>query len=295
MSKYFLIEICFSVGTILLLFYQLFSDYFSLQAQLNFFFVTGIIFGLPHGALDYEVAKHLGLVNKTISKVYFFSGYLLIAALNYLLWIVEPMLGFAIFFLLSAYHFGEDWVDSESHIFERMIYGVGFLTLPAVFNSADLLIIFAPLLPNLELSSLIQVMKWCGFMSITAIFFISISDYLRGRGIWNFFLSIIFLLSGLFLPPILFLILIFCVLHSSLHSLSLFILLQYPSLIAMIKKQIPIMGATLILLIFLLLGKNMSVMSEDLFASLVILIACLTTPHMILIEYLHRFHKLSPK
>jgi Brp/Blh family beta-carotene 15,15'-monooxygenase len=59
--------------------------------------------GVSHGGID-------NLLHQTkikVSNAKFISYYLLVAAINVLLWIFSPNLGFILFILISAYHFGQ--------------------------------------------------------------------------------------------------------------------------------------------------------------------------------------------
>jgi Brp/Blh family beta-carotene 15,15'-monooxygenase len=103
-----------------------------IQAQLYFLYTTIFVTGIPHGALDYFVASqtHLQVGNKlTLSK--FLSRYLINIVIYSIIWIISPYVGFAIFMLLTAFHFGEvDWPVRQNTKLDALLYTLfGFLIL----------------------------------------------------------------------------------------------------------------------------------------------------------------------
>ena len=63
-----------------------------------------IIIGIPHGATDNHVYRHVLPRGGVFS---FYAGYLLIAGIYGLLWALAPTASLLIFLLLSIYHFGQ--------------------------------------------------------------------------------------------------------------------------------------------------------------------------------------------
>ncbi|NBB91111.1 MAG: beta-carotene 15,15'-dioxygenase, Brp/Blh family [Spirochaetes bacterium] len=63
-----------------------------------------IVIGIPHGATDNHVYRHVLPRGGVFS---FYAGYLLIAGLYGLLWALAPTASLLIFLLLSVYHFGQ--------------------------------------------------------------------------------------------------------------------------------------------------------------------------------------------
>jgi Brp/Blh family beta-carotene 15,15'-monooxygenase len=70
----------------------------------------GVIFlGLPHGALDFAVAKSLNLVTSITSAFRFITIYTAIASLSITFWIWMPDISLVLFLCVSVFHFSSDW------------------------------------------------------------------------------------------------------------------------------------------------------------------------------------------
>jgi Brp/Blh family beta-carotene 15,15'-monooxygenase len=67
-----------------------------------------ILFGIPHGATDHLIFLNLNPQQREGTKmIQFYSYYLGLMALYALIWQVSPLVGLALFLVLSAYHFGQ--------------------------------------------------------------------------------------------------------------------------------------------------------------------------------------------
>jgi lycopene beta-cyclase len=60
-----------------------------------------LLIGIPHGAVDHLLKKD------SRPLIYFIAKYLLLMALNFILWIYSPKFALALFLLYSSFHFGE--------------------------------------------------------------------------------------------------------------------------------------------------------------------------------------------
>lgn len=63
-----------------------------------------VVIGIPHGATDNHVYRHVLPRGRALS---FYAGYLCIAGIYGLLWALAPAASLVIFLLLSVYHFGQ--------------------------------------------------------------------------------------------------------------------------------------------------------------------------------------------
>ena len=268
-----------------------FSVYLSITMQIMLFLIGSLIVGLPHGAMDYDVAKFLKICISTREKIMFFTAYIFIAALNFLLWVFFPVAGLLFFIGLTIWHFGEDWnLQYDFHkgprFFKKLCFGAAFICLPAVMHSEELIYIFTFITSGAHIDSLVYAMRFLAYPLIATIFGFAIFDVVH-KNFEQSFLALAFVLSGLFLPPILFLLLYFCFLHGPRHTLELYEILKYRSFTAMLKSQTLVMILTAFILVgvFLFYAQDLDV-DQAIFSSLIIVIACLTTPHMLLIEYM---------
>ncbi len=78
------------------------------QIQYIFFFTGIILLGVPHGAADLLVAtQNARNETKSFSKILFFTNYLTRLILFGVVLYVFPLIGYLIFIVFAAYHFGE--------------------------------------------------------------------------------------------------------------------------------------------------------------------------------------------
>lgn len=83
--------------------------------QWIFFSIIIIITGIPHGALDHEVAKQSSaLKNQIFSAKKFHARYISSMLLYGIVWYLFPTLSFYLFLLISAFHFGETDLPIDS-------------------------------------------------------------------------------------------------------------------------------------------------------------------------------------
>lgn len=109
--------------------------------------------GIPHGALDYALARQF--LQPRIGKgwaLYFVATYMLTMAVVLLIWWIHPTASFVAFLALTLYHFGSgDSLATPStpllvRIAEVLARGGLVLTLPAVFNRQEILQLFSYLI-----------------------------------------------------------------------------------------------------------------------------------------------------
>ncbi len=82
----------------------------------NHVFLAGVIillFGIPHGALDFIIFQRFSSATFTADpRLVFGFFYGLISGIYVLIWWIQPLLAFALFLMMSAYHFGQsNWHD----------------------------------------------------------------------------------------------------------------------------------------------------------------------------------------
>ena len=257
----------------------------STTTQLYLFLIGALIIGLPHGALDYDVATYLGWCNSLAKKTLFLTIYSLIALIFFALWIGYPEIIFSLFLVVSVRHFGEDWDMKPLSYLRQCIFGMAFLSLPTLYHQAavtELFNFFVPQAFGYQLTNLLHIIA----IPILAIALIFLVTDLWSKKIIYALRVVAFIMGATFLPPLLFLFLYFCTFHSVKHTQDLYLRLKYKSFKIMAKKQILIMLLTLIFVsgIFLYQKKSFDI-SASLFSAIIILIACVTTPHMLLIDY----------
>ena len=113
------------------------------------FAASALLFGLPHGAVDHLVAARFFCRARPSPACWagIVAGYLAVAALGLLLWVVHPALAFIAFIALTAYHWGQGelefasrcapcWLGSGAHRAAYLMWrGMQPMLLPTVFNA----------------------------------------------------------------------------------------------------------------------------------------------------------------
>jgi len=260
----------------------------SFEIQVLILLIGSLIVGLPHGALDYDVAKHLGMCLTTAQKIKFLLGYTGIAGINFLLWLILPFIGFLFFVAISIWHFGEDWPDKTLSAMRQLVFGTAFICLPALLHAYDLTILFSYIIPKNYSIVFVETCRFIGAGLLPLLMFFVVRD-LVSKKIENAAIATLFIASGVVLPPLIYLFLYFCLYHGPHHTRQLYNVLGYRSFSQMFRTLLQIMGLTCVLLAGLFLFRDgLSNISRETFSSLIILIACLTTPHMMLIGFLNR-------
>ncbi|MEM6811306.1 MAG: Brp/Blh family beta-carotene 15,15'-dioxygenase [Pseudomonadota bacterium] len=246
--------------------------------------LTGfLLIGFPHGALDYELAKKIGLASDLKSKTIFLTAYTLLAAAFFGLWIIMPVIAFTIFLLFTIYHFSEDWHIKNHSLSLSLMMGTLFLALPTILHKDIVSDIFSALVPEQAALFIVEGLYYMALLLIPASFLLKIIqkdfDFFR----WIQYGA--FIAAGIFLHPLYFLFCYFCLFHSSRHFKELYDFLEFQTLTHAFIKITPIMVASLLAVILILFYREALFSNQNLFYSSILAIAAMTIPHMILIEY----------
>lgn len=118
-----------------------------IESRITAFAIILILGGIPHGASDYLIFRQI-LANKgaRVQKAVFLTGYLFIIFIYVLLWYFLPALAFAIFLLISIYHFGQSnwqylsfdnkyWQHITYCIWGAFVIGIPVLIYPEVSSA----------------------------------------------------------------------------------------------------------------------------------------------------------------
>jgi len=268
--------------------------------QWIFFSVIIIITGIPHGALDHEVAKQSSTLNNQVfSPKKFHARYLSSMLLYGVVWYLFPTLSFYLFLLISAFHFGETDLPIDSPkstlmgVLLQVSYGILilFIILFVHINTVVPIIqkinIFSPALINYLQKEYIPLLA----ISSSFCFFILtlIASYIINKkniaDVKHLFALIIFVfISALILPLPLCFIIYFGLWHSvtSLENIRQHLsktkneILTWKSLMI---KCIPLTAISLVglfsVILFLDLDNNINLVIMGLFIG----ISILTLPH----------------
>ena len=186
-----------------------------------------VLSGLPHGALDPLVAHAAGHWHNGKELTVHLLTYTGLAAMAVGIWLIWPVPALAAFLVLSAWHFSGDWPTLPHcrlpNAFERLSLGGMVVGAPALFHPQRVGEIFAVLTgrsPGDPLQSgLVEVLGWLtlALLPVAAIMM------LRGlRHEVRVSLELISLpLLAWLLPPLLYFVIYFGLLHSPRHLIRL--------------------------------------------------------------------------
>ena len=251
--------------------------------------VAVTILGLPHGALDFAVAKSLNYVSSGWTAIIFLLFYMVVAGLSILFWIELPGAALSLFLCISVFHFSADW-RANMPPYARILLAAIVLTGPSVAYASIVLNLFTALLVSNEVAGwIIQAMQWVfglaciGFLC----FVISAVKNNNLKSGWQVIEWTGLIISSLLLTPLLHFTLYFCVLHSPKHLLDVSQILRV-SFARVIVVSLPFVILTLLLagVLFKLIA------TEDIDVGLLrwtfIGLFGLTMSHMLLIHLWHR-------
>jgi Brp/Blh family beta-carotene 15,15'-monooxygenase len=236
---------------------------------------TVICLGLPHGALDPLVAQTAFPGSR---KAIFHLLYLSASASVVLAWITWPKVALGCFLFIAAIHFGSDLGD-ESRVWLRTCYGLTVITVPCILHGRDVAIMYQTLALQ-STDDFVILSRWIGYAAGSAAL-IALSLRLKSepRRVAEVF---VILLSGLFLPPLLFFSCYFGLLHSPRHLIETACSLGLKTPERLFAITAPIVVSTLC---FAAIGwwllSQYSVQQRMLLCVFVGL-AALTVPHMLL-------------
>jgi Brp/Blh family beta-carotene 15,15'-monooxygenase len=261
------------------------------------------ILGLPHGALDFAVAKSLRLFTSLTSACLFLFAYVIIALISIWFWIGFPTAGLVLFLSVSVYHFAADW-RGEMPDYARYCMASIILCGPAIIYSPILLSIFsALLLPAYMAQKVVVAMQVIfGVGSIGLLIYLVPSLYRlqtsKGQqrlnqqfvqsnlSIWRVVEYTALLLSSLFLSPLLHFVLYFCVLHSPKHMRDVGNKLNV-RFARLVVLSLPFVVVTMLLAATLYVWLGSANLGTDLLRWVFIGLFGLTMSHMLLVSVWH--------
>ena len=275
--RFFLVVAIFFI-TAYSIFYS-FTTYYQLYALVFFL----LILGLPHGALDFEIAKAYKLIKGPADTIFFLLSYLLISAACIYLWFLNPSMTLLFFLGVSIMHFSNDWREISPTSVATSLSTM-LICLPAIASKAEVKEYFSYLFLQPHEASFITFIMASGFFLALLIFLISSILH----GVKNRFVLIEFCLLTLMaftLPVLIYFMVYFCFLHSMNHIGKLSATLKKrPSELWI--KSIPIIALVIFLsLPFITQGQHIS-LESILIQWIFIGLFALTIPHMILIDVL---------
>ena len=273
-----LTDLIFPVATLLLVL----ATWFGVRADKPLILaglISGVVLlGLPHGSLDPLVARKLWGKHRRFTMSQFLLGYVLLATACAAGWLTFPNAALVIFLIVSAIHFGTDWQDRGNR-WGRAAYGFCVIAIPSLRYAAEVRQIFIALGATavFSLVSALQVLA-CIAIPLALVSSFRPSER-RNQDVLE--LAVI-VASGLALPPLVFFICYFCLLHSPRHLYATSREVGLRSASAVLLAVAPIVLATLVLAALLWYFLPAKDVGSHILQIVFIGLAALTAPHMLL-------------
>lgn len=263
--------------------------------------------GIPHGALDHIIHFR----NKSTSKkspLIFYLRYLALIVLVAICWYFFPVASFAVFMMISAYHFGQSqlFYIKGPAVFRNaffLVWGTFVLASIISLNYQECLIIISSL-EWLQASTWMSAGLWIAIMGITGILQVAAFTYsLKYKYITKDRLrfELLVLLCLLLLSAFTNAVFTFSVYFGLWHSLrSLFI--EFQSLSCTLKNYTlrhflrNIFPFSFLAIIFLVISYYLApyfLKSLSPYMLFIIFISTLTVPHLLIMHDLYENHKAN--
>lgn len=256
-----------------------------LWAQVLILAPAVVLLGLPHGALDLPMAQALWPLKTVADRALFFSAYLALAGGVAALWLLAPAMGLAAFLAYSALHFSGDWTADGRLL--RTAGGLSAIGAPVLFHTAEVADIFSAFAPTASALPIAHITATAavfgGALALTALLRWPVRRpraLLEMSAIW---------ISAALLPPLLYFVVYFCLLHSVRHLVET--LDALPDRQSAMRSTATIMAVSLLGASFALAALLTSGgldLQTSLLRVMFIGLAALTVPHMLLVERFER-------
>ena len=252
--------------------------------------VVGVaVVGMPHGSLDGRVAEIL--LRPRLGRMWgpvFGVGYLGVAGLVLLLWLVAPAVGLAGFLAVSVLHFGlgdtEMMPAGPSRAAAVLVRGLMPITLPAVLHRAEVAELFGLLAGPAAGQVGADAAWWIGLATVAAASFWVLSSRPLKRASHRIVSEFVALTAVLLiLPPLLGFAVYFCVWHSPRHLLG-WVAAHEARRVAAMATPLTVLTLALMLIAGLLAARldPAAAFGDTAIRVTFIALAALTVPHMLL-------------
>ncbi|MFT4888548.1 MAG: Brp/Blh family beta-carotene 15,15'-monooxygenase [Pseudohongiellaceae bacterium] len=250
----------------------------SQSTQLLLLLAAVAVAGLPHGALDPLIARRAKLWQRGSGLLAFSLLYLLIAGTTFSLWMFFPDTTLASLIVMSVWHFSGDWRSALPRS-QCLAMAAAVICAPAFWHRIEVNEIFSYLTStnaHLFSSFMVYLLPLSLLTALVALVRKKNSDA-------NLFIEFAMLmLAAAVLPPLIFFLVYFCLLHSPRHLLEVTQGFTRAE-VASYGIVFTTMSLCLAVATFFLLPDTG--ISERLTQVLFIGLLVLTVPHMLIIEH----------
>lgn len=260
--------------------------------------VLVLLIGLPHGATDFLLFRHLHGPELGKKMVFKFFCFYLVAVLGYLaVWFVAPLLALVIFLVISAYHFGQsNWQSLPVVSGIRPVLNVSFgaFTIGGAVlwhwdEAQNIVRQMIGDLPAWSDSTMANIQWFVMLFNIALLFGIRLSRQINQSLLLSELLKLSVLAFMFYNTPLWVGFTLYFTLWHSLSSLLdqvLFFRHQWPTftLTNYYYQAAPYTLLAIFGLLGLMFGQSFLFPNASFLSLFLILIACMTLPHIILME-----------
>ncbi len=240
-----------------------------------------LLLGVPHGAFDIAVIQHRWSGPQRANLLVLLVTYVGLVVVVIGAWSVLPGGCLAAFLIASAYHFSGDWPSFRQPVL-RLVIGAALLSATAQLQQDQVRDIFI-LLTTIEAATVIAATLHAvatPLMVVAGILAVQASRQSPGEAVEY----ALVLALALFLPPITFFVIYFCLVHSVRHVIDVRHELRQIPTVVLLRKAAPYAGAA----VAGTLGGGMMIsragIELDMLSMVFIVLAALTVPHMLLVD-----------
>ena len=273
------------------------------KTQYPLLIVLVMLIGLPHGATDFLLFRHLrGPVLSRKQVLQFFLFYLMAVSGYLVFWFLWPIPALLLFLLISMYHFGQSnhqntkmprWASTLLN----MAWGAFALGGAVLWHLEERSVVIRKLvgtLPASWSSSSMGNLQWCLLLvNVFLLICLWLARRLNGRQLL-FEVGNLAVLSFMFLctPMLVGFTLYFTLWHSlgSLLDQLAFYRRQWPAftLAHYYRQAAPYTLLAVVGLLGMAFGQSLLFPNTSLISLFLIFIACITLPHILLVEEIYR-------
>jgi Brp/Blh family beta-carotene 15,15'-monooxygenase len=255
-----------------------------------------VLLGVPHGALDTLYAGRVFRIRRASQWLLFLLIYLLPVAAVLLLWPYWPAFLLALFLTVSIFHFSGD-PEEGCPRWLRMVYGGSPVVLPSLLNGAEVDRLFAALVPGSVASSVTAILTLLAWPWLLALA-LGAAKLARSHRRGAIEIAAVGTLCSL-VPPLLSFTIYFCGMHSARHILRSLTEdatqpARWPDIGRAALAGVPPMLATLVILALYWGSAGNTAVEPRLLQTVFVSLAALTFPHVILVDWLHRWRFQHP-
>lgn len=273
--------------------------------QFEPFLVLGLmlLIGLPHGATDHGLFLALTNKHSLARKVNFYLLYAVVIGMYGLLWYLFPLVAFAIFILLSVYHFGQsNWADiaygnGNLARFHYLLWGCGILLTPILLHVQEAAFIVEAMTGDLLVPpSETALLKFIGVMALVNAVFMVVcwfKSIVGTRRLFKELLGYSLLLLMFFTNSLLLGFTVYFVFWHSLASAQDQFHFFQSRLSSTIRRELywgiiaTVSGALIFCLVMWFGPGPSAALRPEIIGGVFVFISLLTLPHMILVEALY--------